>query len=73
MGVSLHACTLLVVAVSPALVLGAETTRPYVVVYDTPPGSPFPVQAETAARERAYGVPERAAASATRSTASPRV
>jgi subtilisin len=40
---------------SPALVYGAENARPYVVVYDTPPGSPFPVQAETAARERAYG------------------
>jgi hypothetical protein len=49
------ACTLLVAAMSPALVHGAETTRPYVVVYDTPPGSSFPVQAETAARERAYG------------------
>jgi subtilisin len=48
-------CTLLVAALSPALVHGAENTRPYVVVYDTPPRSPFPVQAETAARERAYG------------------
>jgi subtilisin len=48
-------CTLLAVALSPALVHGAENLRPYVVVYDTPPGSPFPVQAETAARERAYG------------------
>jgi hypothetical protein len=40
---------------SPVLAGGATNTRPYVVVYDTPPGSPFPVQAETAARERAYG------------------
>ena len=45
--------------------------RPYVVVYDTPPGSPFPVQAETAARERAYGF-RAGRASATRSTASRR-
>ena len=49
------ACTLLVTALSPALAGGAERTRPYVVVYDTPPRSPFPVQAETAARERVYG------------------
>ena len=49
------ACTLLVTALSPGLAGGAERTRPYVVVYDTPPGSPFPVQAETAARERVYG------------------
>ena len=42
-------------ALSPALAGGAERTRPYVVVYDTPRGSPFPVRAETAARERAYG------------------
>jgi subtilisin len=49
------ACTLLAVALSPALVHGAENPRPYVVVYDTPPGSPFRVQAETAARERAHG------------------
>lgn len=46
---------LLAAASSPALAGGANTTRPYVVVYDTPPGSSFPVQAETAARERAYG------------------
>jgi subtilisin len=49
------AFTLLLTAWSPALAGGAEHTRPYVVVYDTPPGSPFPVQAETAQRERAYG------------------
>ena len=46
---------LLVAGLSPALVHGADSSRPYVVVYDTPPGSPFPVQAETARRERAYG------------------
>jgi subtilisin family serine protease len=48
-------CAVLVAAGSPALAGGAESTRPYVVVYDTPAGSSFPVQAETAARERAHG------------------
>jgi len=40
---------------SPAPAHGAEHTRPYVVVYDTGPRAPFSAQAETAARERAYG------------------
>ena len=46
--------TLAGAAPSPALG-SAERTRPYVVVYDTPPRATFPVQRETVARERAHG------------------
>jgi subtilisin family serine protease len=49
------ACTLVVAAVAPAVSVAADQARPYVVVYDTPPGASFPVRAETAARERALG------------------
>ena len=45
---------LLVAAPSPAAAASAPA-RPYVVVYDTQPREAFPVQSETAARERRYG------------------
>ncbi|MGH2978608.1 MAG: S8 family serine peptidase [Solirubrobacterales bacterium] len=40
---------------SPAIAAATTETRPYVVVYATPPRAAFPVQAETAARERVHG------------------
>jgi subtilisin len=49
------ACTIGVAIASPVAVAVAQQPRPYVVVYDTGAQADFPVQAETAARERAYG------------------
>ena len=47
------ACLLVPVLSSPAAASGPP--RSYVVVYDTKPREAFPVQSETAARERRYG------------------
>jgi hypothetical protein len=44
-----------VATASPSLATAGEESRPYVVVYETTRQADFPVQAETAARERAYG------------------
>jgi hypothetical protein len=43
------------VALVPAHAVAADKARPYVVVYDTAEGADFPVQAETASRERRHG------------------
>ena len=49
------ACIVCAATFVPAHAVAAAQTRPYVVVYETGGRADFPVQAETAARERLHG------------------